>query len=112
MSSFKNYCRQKHKQEPWRVRFDPLKHPAACAKFKAGESLTAEECFSISLKCGVCQRATKKKHLPGCDYPARNEIAWDAKRAKAGALKAKCNIPLRSTPAGAISRFRVFLRTH
>jgi hypothetical protein len=102
MSSFKNWCRKKHKQEPWRVRFDPLKHPPACAKFKKGESLTKSECFSISLKCGVCQRATRKKHLPGCDYSARNTIAWDAKRAKAKAHLAQTKLRLRFNPAGAV----------
>ena len=88
MSSFRNYCRRKHKQEPWRHRFGARKHPAACAKFNRGEPLTAEEALEISLKCSVCQRATKKRHLPGCDYSARNEVAWDLKRDRRAVAKA------------------------
>jgi hypothetical protein len=90
MSSFRNYCRRKHKQEPWRHRFGARKHPAACAKFNRGEPLIAEEAsrLGISLRCSVCQRATNKKHLPGCGYSARNEVAWDLKRDRRAVAKA------------------------
>ena len=58
------------------------------AKFNRGEPLTAEEALGISLKCNVCQRATNKTHLPGCDYSARNEVAWDLKRDRRAVAKA------------------------